>query len=91
MFTDYFIHINIENQSTPWTRREQNSLKNMAYVCFYWGLIFLMFYLLYLWSEQIGLIALLAVPDPIFEFEINIAASFQGDGHLIIVYVEVIN
>lgn len=50
-----------------------------------------MFYLLYLWSEQIGLITLLAVPDPIFEFKTNIAASFQGDGHLIIVYVEVIN
>lgn len=50
-----------------------------------------MFSLLYLWSEQIGLIALLAVPDPIFEFKITIAASFQGDGHLIIVYVEVIN
>lgn len=50
-----------------------------------------MFYLLYLWSEQIGLIALLAVPDSIFEFKINMAASFQGDGHLIIVYVEVIN
>lgn len=36
-------------------------------------------------------VVVLAVTDPIFEFKINGATSFQGDGYLIIVYVEVIS